>query len=141
MLFPLGLTRHRTPAASPLPGHLLATAGPAGKWAALALLAASALAFAGWLALRPPSTTDATAVRLAVALAVLFTLAPAARWGYYAYPLILLGWLKLSRAARSASYSSERAVVTPSAAPAAVSGSSAGSSATSSGAGGASASG
>ncbi|MGH3214703.1 MAG: hypothetical protein ACRDL9_09020, partial [Trebonia sp.] len=36
------LLRHGTPylpAASPLPGHLLAAAGPAGKWAALAVLA------------------------------------------------------------------------------------------------------
>ena len=137
VLFPLGLTRHRTPAASPLPGHLLATAGQAGKWAAFALLAAAALAFAGWLALRPPRTTDATAARLAIALAVLFTLAPATRWGYYAYPLALLGWLKLSRSASSRSYSSERAVVTPSAAPSAESGPSA----ASSGAGSASASG
>jgi hypothetical protein len=165
VLFPLGLTRHRTPAASPLPGHLLATAGPAGKWAAFALLAASALAFASWLALRPPRTSDAAAARLAIALAVLFTLAPATRWGYCAYPLALLacggqssrmggtrppsplaphpryirlGWLKLSRPERTSPYSSERAVVTPSAAPSsAVSGSSAGSG----GPGGASASG
>ncbi len=101
VLFPLGLARHRTPAASPLPGHLLAAAGPAGKWAAVALLAAAALAFAWWLAARPPRTTRAAAVRLAVALAALFTLAPATRWGYYAYPLGVLGWIGLSRPERS----------------------------------------
>lgn len=81
-------------AASPLPGHLLAATGPAGKWAA---------------------------VRLAVALAALFTLAPASRWGYYAYPLGVLGWalLACTRPERSRSYSSERPVATPPASPAA----------------------
>jgi hypothetical protein len=115
VLFPLGLTRHQTPAASPLPGHLLAAAGPAGQWAAFALLAAAAFAFARWLAVRPPRDTRAAAVRLAVALTALCTLAPAVRWGYYGYPLALLGWLGLSRRAASRSYSSERSVPTPSA--------------------------
>ena len=112
VLFPLGLTRHRTPAASPLPGHLLAAAGPAGRWADYALLAAAALAAGGWLALRPPRTTRAATVRLAIALAAVFTLAPATRWGYYGYPLALFGWMELS---------SERTVVTPSASPSAAS--------------------
>ena len=115
VLFPLGLTRRRTPAASPLPGHLLATAGPAGQWAAFALLAAAALGVAGWLAVRSPRDTRAATVRLAVALTAACTLAPAARWGYYGYPLALLGWLGLSRRAASCSYSSERSVATPSA--------------------------
>ncbi len=35
VLFPLGLTKHKTPAASPLPGHLLAMTGMAGHWAAV----------------------------------------------------------------------------------------------------------
>jgi hypothetical protein len=109
-------------AASPLPGHLLATAGPAGRWAALALLAAAALAFAWWLAQRSPRTSGAAAVRLAAALTVLVTLAPATRWGYYGYPLALLGWPGLSRPARSSSYSSERMVATPSASPVSASG-------------------
>jgi hypothetical protein len=42
--------------------------------------------------------------------------ATATRWGYYAYPLALLGWLRLSRPAWPCSYSSERALATPSAA-------------------------
>jgi hypothetical protein len=113
VLFPLGLTRHRTPAASPLPGHLLATAGPAGEWAAIALLAAAAAAFAVSLVLRPPRTTRAATRRLAAGLTVFFTLAPATRWGYYAYPLALLGWLALTHPDDACSYSSERAVVTP----------------------------
>jgi Glycosyltransferase family 87 len=113
VLFPLGLTWPRTPAASPLPGHLLATAGPAGRWAALALLAAVILVFAWWLAVRPPRDTRAAAARLAVGLTAAFTFAPATRWGYFAYPLALAGWRALTGPHRMSSYSSERPVVTP----------------------------
>jgi hypothetical protein len=115
ILFPLGRTSHRSPAASPLPGHLLATAGPAGTWAALAVLAVAVAAFAWWLARRPPRTARSAAVLLAAGLTAAVTLAPAARWGYYACPLALLGWLTLSAPPSRRSYSSERALATPSA--------------------------
>ena len=115
ILFPLGLTSHRSPATSPLPGRLLASEGPAGKWAALAVLAVAVAVFAWWLARRPPHTARSAAVLLAAGLTAAVTLAPAARWGYYAYPLALLGWLRLSRPAWPCSYSSERALATPSA--------------------------
>jgi hypothetical protein len=115
ILFPLGLTSHRSPAASPLPGRLLASTGPAGKWAALTLLAVAVAVFAWWLARHPPHTARTAAVLLAAGLTAAVTLAPAARWGYYAYPLALLGWLRLSRPAWPCSYSSERALATPSA--------------------------
>jgi hypothetical protein len=36
------------------------------------------------------------AFRLAVGYAALFTLDPSTRFGYYAYPLALLGWLALT---------------------------------------------
>jgi len=114
VLFPLGLSRHRTPAASPLPGHLLATAGPAARSAGFALLAAAALAFAWWLAARPPRDGSAAAARLAVCLAAVFALAPASRWGYFAYPLALTGWRVLKGRDRTGAYSSERTVLTPS---------------------------
>ena len=93
--FPLGLTRHRTPAASPLPGHLLAVSGPAGHPTAIVLLAAAALGVGVWLIVRPPRTVRAAVLRLAAAMTLLFTLAPAARWGYFAYPAGLCGWLWL----------------------------------------------
>ena len=53
--YPLGLTAARSPAQSPLPGHLLATLGPAGHAAAIALLAAAGIALAvyAWVALGP----------------------------------------------------------------------------------------
>ena len=49
--YPLGLTAAKSPAQSPLPGHLLATLGPAGHAAALVLLAAAGLATAASLVL------------------------------------------------------------------------------------------
>jgi hypothetical protein len=97
VLFPLGLTKYKTPAASPLPGHLLADTGMAGHWAAVGLLAAAGAAFVVWLIVRPPRDARAAAWRLAVGLAVMFTLAPATRWGYFVYPIALVGWLLLTR--------------------------------------------
>jgi phosphatidylinositol alpha-1,6-mannosyltransferase len=97
VLFPLGLTKHKTPAASPLPGHLLADTGMAGHWAAVGLLVAAGVAFVVWLIVRPPRDARAAAWRLAVGLTVMFTLAPATRWGYFVYPIALVGWLLLTR--------------------------------------------
>jgi glycosyl transferase family 87 len=97
VLFPLGLTKHKTPAASPLPGHLLADTGMAGHWAAVGLLVAAGAAFVVWLIVRPPRDARAAAWRLAIGLTVMFTLAPATRWGYFVYPIALVGWLLLTR--------------------------------------------
>jgi len=99
VLFPLGLTEHKTPAASPLPGHLLAMTGMAGHWAAVALLVAAGLGFATSLIVRPPTDGRAVAWRLALGLGVMFTLAPATRWGYFVYPIGLVGWMLLTRPA------------------------------------------
>jgi len=97
VLFPLGLTKHKTPAASPLPGHLLADTGMAGHWVAVGLLAAAGLAFVVWLIVRPPRDTRAAAWRLAIGLTAMFTLAPATRWGYFVYPIGIVAWLLLTR--------------------------------------------
>ncbi len=97
VLFPLGLTKQKTPAASPLPGHLLADTGIAGHWAAVGLLGVAGVAFVVWLIARPPRDTRAAAWRLAVGLTAMFTLAPATRWGYFVYPIGLVGWLLLTR--------------------------------------------
>ena len=97
VLFPLGLTTHKTPAASPLPGHLLAMTGVAGHWAAVGLLIAAGFGFAVSLIVRPPADARAVAWRIALGLAVMFTLAPATRWGYFVYPLGLIGWIYLTR--------------------------------------------
>jgi Glycosyltransferase family 87 len=96
VLFPLGLTRHETPAESLLPGHLLASTGPEGHLLAVALLLAAAAAIGVSLIVRPPRDVDAAALRLAIGLAAMFTLGPNDRFGYFIYPLGLLGWLALT---------------------------------------------
>jgi hypothetical protein len=106
--FPLGLTKHKTPAASPLPGHLIAGLGTIGHWTAVALMVLAVVAFAAWILLRPPRDARDAAWRLVVGYAVLFILDPSTRFGYFAYPLALLGWLALTKTP-----SSERAVATP----------------------------
>jgi hypothetical protein len=103
VLFPLGLSGVRSPAASPLPGHLLAAAGHPGHVIAIAVLAGSGLAMAGSLVLRPPATLAAACRALAIGLTLMFTLAPASRWGYFVYPAGLLGWPWLSGHAPAAS--------------------------------------
>jgi hypothetical protein len=95
ILYPLGMTSAASPAASPLPGHLLAAAGPAGHLAAVLLLAAGGIAMAATLIRRPPRTARSAADYVAAALTLLFTLAPATRWGYFAYPLVIYAWLVL----------------------------------------------
>ena len=94
--FPLGLAKHKTPAASPLPGHMLASLGTGGHLAAMGLMLAAALGFVIWLCIRPPRDVRSVAWRLALGYAVVFALAPATRWGYFAYPLALVGWLMLT---------------------------------------------
>src|SRR5262252_5552256 len=42
--FPLGMAKVVSPAASVLPGHLIATAGPAGRWVAIALVVVAGVA-------------------------------------------------------------------------------------------------
>jgi hypothetical protein len=70
----------------------------AGHWAAVALLVVAGLGFAVSLIIRPPADGRAAAWRLALGLAVMFTLAPATRWGYFVYPIGLVGWMVLTRA-------------------------------------------
>ena len=100
VLFPLGLTPARSPAQSPLPGHALATLGPAGHQAAIALLVASGLALAVSLVIRPPADSYAAARRIALGLALMFALSPVTRFGYFAYPIGLYAWAGLGQSAR-----------------------------------------
>ena len=94
--YPLGLTSAHSPAASPLPGHLIAATGPAGHLAVIALMVAGAAALGILLVTRPPRTAAAAGACLALALTMLFTLAPATRWGYFGYPVGIGCWLWLS---------------------------------------------
>ncbi|MFJ2862468.1 hypothetical protein [Kitasatospora sp. NPDC087314] len=88
--FPTGRGDLPTPAASPLPGRLLADLGPPGWYAAVGLLLLAALALAASLLTHPPRHTTAAADRLALGLALAFLLAPAGRFGYLALPLVLV---------------------------------------------------
>jgi len=97
VLFPLGLTSHLTPAQSLTPGDLLARLGPAGHTAAVGLLLAAGLTVAVSLVVRPPRDLRAATWRLAIGLALMFALGPAERFGYFIYPLGLVGWLLLTR--------------------------------------------
>jgi hypothetical protein len=113
VLYPLGMTKHKTPAASPLPGHLLASIGEAGHLAAIGLLITAALVIAGSLVVRPPADVPAATRRLAIALAVMFILAPATRFGYFSYPVALLGWLAMtSQGSKSAEHDRPGAAAT-----------------------------
>ncbi len=94
--YPLGTSTYKTVAASPLPGHLISQLGHAGHLTVDALLLLAVIAFAAWLLARPPRDARDATVRLIVLYAVLFTLAPSTRYGYYAYPLALVGWLALT---------------------------------------------
>lgn len=67
VLFPLGAAGARSPATSPLPGHLLATHVPGGR---------------------------AAADRVALGLTLAMCLMPATRFGYLVHPLVLAGWFR-----------------------------------------------
>jgi len=97
VLYPLGLTKAASPAASMLPGHMLASAGTWGHWTALALMALAGAGVGVSLIIRPPQDAHGAGWRLALGLALLFVLAPASRVGYFVYPLGLAAWLLLSR--------------------------------------------
>ena len=103
VLFPLGLTRYKTPAESLLPGHLLTSMGTAGHVLSVGLLLAAGLGIAISLVIWPPRDVPAAAWRLAVGLALMFLLGPNVRFGYFIYPLGLIGWLALNQTTAQAS--------------------------------------
>jgi hypothetical protein len=100
VLFPLGLTRYKTPAGSLLPGHLLTATGTAGHVVSVGLLLAAGLAVAISLVIRPPRDVRSATWRLAAGLALMFLLGPDVRFGYFIYPLGLIGWLALTARGR-----------------------------------------
>lgn len=90
--FPLGMGLVASPAASPLPGHLVATSVPGGRWVAAALLGVAAVALVVWAWRRPPRTAAAAASLCAVGLLVAILLMPATRFGYLLYPAGFAVW-------------------------------------------------
>jgi Glycosyltransferase family 87 len=90
--FPLGQTDVKSPAASPLPGHLIADNVPGGKIIATLLLVVAAIAIGLWLLRRPPRTASAAATVSAWGLIVAIMLIPATRFGYLLYPVAYAVW-------------------------------------------------
>ncbi len=98
--FPLGLAGVHSPAASPLPGHILTTIwAPLGH--VLAPLALAVMGYFGWRSVRAhwPLTLSRMLGLLALAFSVMILSASATRIGYLIYPLNLALW---SRAVVSA---------------------------------------
>jgi hypothetical protein len=98
VLFPLGVTKYKTPADSLLLGHVLSAMGTAGHALSIVLLLAAGLGIAISLVIRPPRDVRAATWRLAIGLALMFLLGPQVRFGYFIYPLGLVGWLALIKA-------------------------------------------
>lgn len=99
--FPMGIGAIKSPAASPLPGHLIASLGPVGTAVSFALVGIAAVVILVWLVRRPPATGSDALLRIAVGLGALILLTPATRYGYLVYPLVLLGTRLVFRAAES----------------------------------------
>jgi hypothetical protein len=96
ILFPLGLSGVNSPAASPLPGHLLVSAFPFLHRAlplTVGLLGGAVLAW--HLYRRPPVTTTQVCTLGGVVMGVITLLAPATRIGYLLYPINFFVWAYL----------------------------------------------
>jgi hypothetical protein len=88
--FPSGHGLVVSPAQSPLPGHLIASGLPAGRYLSLGLLLLAGLALAWWLLRRPPADAGAAALVIAVGLTAAILLTPTTRFGYLLYPVAFL---------------------------------------------------
>jgi hypothetical protein len=93
VLFPLGLSGVNSPAASPLPGHLIVSAFPFLHRVlplAVGLLGGALLAW--YLYRRPPRTASQVCKVGGVVMGVITLLAPATRIGYLLYPINFFVW-------------------------------------------------
>jgi hypothetical protein len=103
ILFPLGLASVRSAASSPLPGHIIATTWPhTGHAIVVALLALAGLAVGASLVFKPPRSVPRAVILLAVAMTLMFVLAPSTRFGYFIYPAALAIWLLAAWSGRKA---------------------------------------
>lgn len=98
VLFPLGLAKVKSPAASPLPGQVIVQLFPGDKKVLTALLVGGgALVVLAFLVKHPPRTPYAAAFFAGWALAFATFIAPATRFGYLIYPANMLVWAYLLR--------------------------------------------
>jgi len=101
LAYPFGQGLVTSPAQSPFPGRLVATALPGGRTLAIVLLAAAALAIAVGLLRRPPRTTASAAAWTAYGLLAAILLMPSTRFGYLLYPVAFLIWVPALRRAET----------------------------------------
>ena len=91
--FPLGLSGVDSPAASPLPGHVLSALVPGlHRVLLVGLVVVGGPLFCWWLWRRPPRDVPAVLRLTAVLAIVVMCVAPATRVGYVVYPINLLVW-------------------------------------------------
>lgn len=103
LAFPLGRGLVASPAASPLPGHLVATWLPQGRTVATALVLIAGAVIAVWLVRRPPGTAAHASLVCGVGLLAAILLLPATRFGYLLYPAAFLVWVPVLRDAATGS--------------------------------------
>jgi hypothetical protein len=92
LAFPFGQGLVHSPAASPLPGHLVAAYLPGGAIIAAILLLVAGVAFAIVLTRRPPITAGAVSRLCGYGMLAATLLLPSTRFGYLLYPVVLLVW-------------------------------------------------
>jgi hypothetical protein len=98
VLFPLGLSGVTSPAASPLPGHLLVTAFPFLHRALPLVVGFVGGGLLAWhLSRRAPQTAAEVCTLGGIVMAVITLLAPATRIGYLLYPINFFVWSYLFR--------------------------------------------
>jgi hypothetical protein len=95
--FPLGHGVVSSPAASPFPGHLIASGLPGGRLIAAGLLGLAGVAIAVWIIRRPPRTAAAVSLISGYGLLAAILLMPSTRFGYLLYPIALLAWVPAFR--------------------------------------------
>jgi hypothetical protein len=95
--FPLGRGIVQSPAASPFPGHLIATDVAAGHTIATLLLVLAAVAIGAWLVWRPPRDAGSAAAVAACGLLAAILLIPSTRFGYLLYPVAYACWIPALR--------------------------------------------
>jgi phosphatidylinositol alpha-1,6-mannosyltransferase len=96
ILFPLGLSGVNSPAASPLPGHLIVSAFPfLHRVLPVAVGSLGGLLLVWYLYRRPPQTASQVCKVAGVVMAVITLFAPATRIGYLLYPINFFVWAHL----------------------------------------------
>ncbi len=96
ILYPLGLAGIRSPAASPMPGHILTSTMPSiHSTYSLVIILAGGVVFLAALRRWFPRSSSSLASFVGWAFIVAVMLAPATRFGYLVYPFDLIIWSKM----------------------------------------------